>query len=108
MDHYAAFALEALRKTRARENVPSQEEIRAILARQDMSTTIYCHGGGSCKITINSHTTAGEVGQRSSARSCWAPLGPHGSCRVPLGPHGSRRVLLISQRNRVCPRWWRS
>lgn len=31
-----------------------------------MSTTIYCHGGGSCKITINSHTTAGEVGQPAS------------------------------------------
>ncbi|KAG7218961.1 hypothetical protein INR49_005539 [Caranx melampygus] len=61
MDRYAAFALESLRKTRARENVPSQEEIRSIVARQDMSTTVHCHGGGSCKITINSHTTAGEV-----------------------------------------------
>uniref|UniRef100_A0A7N6AC52 Myosin X n=1 Tax=Anabas testudineus TaxID=64144 RepID=A0A7N6AC52_ANATE len=61
MDRYAAFTLESLRKTRARENVPSQEEIRSIVARQDMSTTVHCHGGGSCKITINSHTTAGEV-----------------------------------------------
>uniref|UniRef100_A0A665U792 Myosin X n=1 Tax=Echeneis naucrates TaxID=173247 RepID=A0A665U792_ECHNA len=61
MDRYAAFAIDSLRKTRARENVPSQEEIRAIVARQDMSTTVHCHGGGSCKITINSHTTAGEV-----------------------------------------------
>ena len=61
MEQYAAFALEALRRTRARENVPSQEEIRAVVARRDMSTTVYCHGGGSCKITINSHTTAGEV-----------------------------------------------
>lgn len=61
MDRFAAFTLESLRKTRARENVPSQEEIRAILAQQDMSTTVYCHGGGSCRITINSHTTAGEV-----------------------------------------------
>ncbi|CAJ1072946.1 unconventional myosin-X isoform X2 [Xyrichtys novacula] len=61
MDRYAAFALDALRKTRARENVPSQEEIRSIVARQEMSTTVHCHGGGSCKITINSHTTAGEV-----------------------------------------------
>uniref|UniRef100_A0A671WSY0 Myosin X n=1 Tax=Sparus aurata TaxID=8175 RepID=A0A671WSY0_SPAAU len=61
MDRYAAFALDSLRKTRARENVPSQEEIRSIVARQDMSTTVHCHGGGSCKITINSHTTAGEV-----------------------------------------------
>ncbi|CAB1446570.1 unnamed protein product [Pleuronectes platessa] len=61
MDRYAAFALDCLRRTRSRENVPSQEEIRSIVARQDMSTTVHCHGGGSCKITINSHTTAGEV-----------------------------------------------
>ncbi|TDH06304.1 hypothetical protein EPR50_G00132250 [Perca flavescens] len=61
MDRYAAFALDSLKKTRARENIPSQEEIRAIIAQQDMSTTVHCHGGGSCKITINSHTTAGEV-----------------------------------------------
>ncbi|XP_071348791.1 unconventional myosin-X [Trachinotus anak] len=61
MDRYAAFAIDSLRKTRTRENVPSQEEIRSIVARQDMSTTVHCHGGGSCKITINSHTTAGEV-----------------------------------------------
>lgn len=68
MDRYAAFALDSLRKTRPRENVPSQEEIRAIVARQDMSTTVHCHGGGSCKITINSHTTAGEVG---GSRDFW-------------------------------------
>ncbi|CAL1579384.1 unnamed protein product [Knipowitschia caucasica] len=61
MEKYSAFALEALRRTRSRENVPSQEEIRCIVARQEMTTTVHCHGGGSCKITINSHTTAGEV-----------------------------------------------
>uniref|UniRef100_A0A3Q2E042 Myosin X n=1 Tax=Cyprinodon variegatus TaxID=28743 RepID=A0A3Q2E042_CYPVA len=61
MDRYAAFAFDSLKKTRSRENVPSQEEIRSIVARQEMSTTVHCHGGGSCKITINSHTTAGEV-----------------------------------------------
>ncbi|KAK5614657.1 Unconventional myosin-X [Crenichthys baileyi] len=61
MDHYAAYTLDCLKKTRARENVPSQEEIRSIVARQEMSTTVHCHGGGSCKITINSHTTSGEV-----------------------------------------------
>ncbi|KAM4556029.1 unconventional myosin-X [Fundulus diaphanus] len=61
MERYAAFALDSLKKTRARENVPSQEEIRSIVARQEMSTTVHCHGGGSCKITIDSHTTAGEV-----------------------------------------------
>lgn len=67
MERYATFALDSLRKTRARENVPSQEEIRAIIARQEMSTTVHCHGGGSCKITINSHTTAGEVSRDQSA-----------------------------------------
>ncbi|KAL0966723.1 hypothetical protein UPYG_G00299320 [Umbra pygmaea] len=61
MERYASFSLDSLRKTRGREYVPSQEEIRAVVARQDMTTTVYCHGGGSCKITINSHTTAGEV-----------------------------------------------
>ncbi|KAG7273321.1 LOW QUALITY PROTEIN: hypothetical protein CRUP_014431, partial [Coryphaenoides rupestris] len=27
---------------------------------REMTTMVHCHGGGSCKITINSHTTAGE------------------------------------------------
>lgn len=93
MDHYAAFALEALRKTRARENVPSQEEIRAILARQDMSTTIYCHGGGSCKITINSHTTAGEVGQL-----CWVLMDPARSCQGLLGLTGTVCVSQVVEK----------
>uniref|UniRef100_A0A8C9VX02 Myosin X n=1 Tax=Scleropages formosus TaxID=113540 RepID=A0A8C9VX02_SCLFO len=61
MEKYAAFAFESFKKTKTREFVPSQEEIRAIIDRQEMSTTVYCHGGGSCKITISSHTTAGEV-----------------------------------------------
>ncbi|XP_066511803.1 unconventional myosin-X-like [Hoplias malabaricus] len=61
MDQYAAFSQEALRHMRGRESVPSWEELRAILSRQEMTSTVYCHGGGSCKITINSHTTAGEV-----------------------------------------------
>lgn len=61
MEKYSGFSLEALRRTRSRENVPSLEEIRCIVARQEMTTTVHCHGGGSCKITINSHTTAGEV-----------------------------------------------
>uniref|UniRef100_A0A8C2D1B7 Myosin X n=1 Tax=Cyprinus carpio TaxID=7962 RepID=A0A8C2D1B7_CYPCA len=61
MERYAGFSQDALRHVRGREYVPSQEELRAILSRQDMTSTVYCHGGGSCKITINSHTTAGEV-----------------------------------------------
>uniref|UniRef100_A0A665TUX9 Myosin X, like 1 n=1 Tax=Echeneis naucrates TaxID=173247 RepID=A0A665TUX9_ECHNA len=61
IERYAAFIGESLKKTKTREFVPSQEEIAALLVRQEMSTTVYCHGGGSCKISINSHTTAGEV-----------------------------------------------
>ncbi|ELK25869.1 Myosin-X [Myotis davidii] len=44
-----------------REFVPSRDEIEALIHRQEMTSMVYCHGGGSCKITINSHTTAGEV-----------------------------------------------
>uniref|UniRef100_A0A673CJJ0 Myosin X, like 1 n=1 Tax=Sphaeramia orbicularis TaxID=375764 RepID=A0A673CJJ0_9TELE len=58
---FAHFIGESLKKTKTREFVPSQEEIMALLTRQEMTTTVYCHGGGSCKISINSHTTAGEV-----------------------------------------------
>uniref|UniRef100_A0A3P8PIU7 Myosin X, like 1 n=1 Tax=Astatotilapia calliptera TaxID=8154 RepID=A0A3P8PIU7_ASTCA len=61
IERYATFIGESLKKTKTREFVPSQEEIAALLLRQEMSTTVYCHGGGSCKISINSHTTAGEV-----------------------------------------------
>lgn len=64
IERYATFIGESLKKTKAREFVPSQEEIAALLVRQEMSTTVYCHGGGSCKISINSHTTAGEVRDR--------------------------------------------
>lgn len=64
IERYATFIGESLKKTKAREFVPSQEEIAALLVRQEMSTTVYCHGGGSCKISINSHTTAGEVWDR--------------------------------------------
>ncbi|XP_034050986.1 unconventional myosin-X [Thalassophryne amazonica] len=61
IERYASFIGESLKKTKTREFVPSQEEIAALLVRQEMSTTVYCHGGGSCKISINSHTSAGEV-----------------------------------------------
>uniref|UniRef100_A0A8C9T341 Unconventional myosin-X-like n=1 Tax=Scleropages formosus TaxID=113540 RepID=A0A8C9T341_SCLFO len=61
IEKYAHFIGESLKKTKSREYVPSQEEIAALLTRQEMTTTVYCHGGGSCKISINSHTTAGEV-----------------------------------------------
>ncbi|MBN3297313.1 MYO10 protein, partial [Amia calva] len=61
IEKYAHFIGESLKKTKTREFVPSQEEIAALLTRKEMTTTVYCHGGGSCKISINSHTTAGEV-----------------------------------------------
>lgn len=65
IEKYAHFISESLKKTKTREFVPSQEEIAALLTRREMSTTVYCHGGGSCKISINSHTTAGEVRKNS-------------------------------------------
>nr|XP_034981775.1 unconventional myosin-X isoform X1 [Zootoca vivipara] len=61
MEKYALFIYESLKKTKGREFVPSRDEIEALINRQEMTSTVYCHGGGSCKITINSHTTAGEV-----------------------------------------------
>ncbi|XP_063154832.1 unconventional myosin-X [Candoia aspera] len=61
MARYALFIYESLKKTKGREFVPSRDEIEALINRQEMASTVYCHGGGSCKITINSHTTAGEV-----------------------------------------------
>ncbi|XP_078282791.1 unconventional myosin-X [Rhinoraja longicauda] len=61
LEKFASFIYVSLKKTKMREYVPSREEIIAMMTRQEMTTTVYCHGGGSCKITINSHTTAGEV-----------------------------------------------
>ncbi|XP_037344945.2 unconventional myosin-X [Pungitius pungitius] len=61
IEMFSHFIGESVKKTKNREFVPSQEEIMALLTRQEMTTTVYCHGGGSCKISINSHTTAGEV-----------------------------------------------
>ncbi|XP_026992614.2 unconventional myosin-X isoform X2 [Tachysurus fulvidraco] len=61
LDHYTVFITDSLKKTKIRECVPSQEEISALSNRQEMTSTVYCHGGGACKISINSHTTAGEV-----------------------------------------------
>ncbi|KAM5158485.1 unconventional myosin-X [Mantella aurantiaca] len=61
MEKYVVFIYESLKKTKCREFVPSRDEIQALINRQEITTTVYCHGGGACKITINSHTTAGEV-----------------------------------------------
>ncbi|XP_063965090.1 unconventional myosin-X-like isoform X3 [Lytechinus pictus] len=61
MAKYGAFALDALKRTRTREFPPSRQEIIAILGRREMNATVHCHGEGSCQITINSSTTAGQV-----------------------------------------------
>ncbi|XP_056376909.1 unconventional myosin-X isoform X1 [Hyla sarda] len=61
MEKYAVFIYESLKKNKCREFVPSRDEIEALIKRQEITTTVYCHGGGACKIAINSHTTAGEV-----------------------------------------------
>ncbi|OCT60969.1 unconventional myosin-X isoform X2 [Xenopus laevis] len=61
VEQFAHFIVDVLKKTKCREMVPSQEEISALLTRSQMTTSVYCHGGGSCQISINSHTTAGEV-----------------------------------------------
>ncbi|XP_044294397.1 unconventional myosin-X-like [Varanus komodoensis] len=61
VDRYSQFISDSLKRTKSREFVPSQEEIQALITREEMTTTVYCHGGGSCQITINSHTSAGEV-----------------------------------------------
>ncbi|XP_072179526.1 unconventional myosin-X-like [Diadema setosum] len=61
MAKYGAFALDALKRTRTREFPPSRQEVIAILGRRDMNATVHCHGEGSCQITINSSTTAGQV-----------------------------------------------
>lgn len=70
IEMFAHFITESLKRTKTREYVPSQEEIMALLTRQEMTTTVYCHGGGSCKISINSHTTAGEVTGCSHCFNC--------------------------------------
>lgn len=81
MEKYALFIYESLKKTKCREFVPSRDEIEALIHRQEMTSTVYCHGGGSCKITISSHTTAGEVRERPSCpraylrQENWAQLG---------------------------------
>uniref|UniRef100_UPI00398E7F8D pleckstrin homology domain-containing family H member 3 isoform X2 n=1 Tax=Pristiophorus japonicus TaxID=55135 RepID=UPI00398E7F8D len=63
IDKYAEFITDSLKKTKCRECVPSSEEILVLMQRQEMSCTIHYAGSRFCKITVNSHTTAGEVVQ---------------------------------------------
>lgn len=93
MEKYALFIYESLKKTKCREFVPSRDEIEALIHRQEMTSTVYCHGGGSCKITINSHTTAGEVGSVSSPGVLGAHLPVRLSTCGPRGEHNHAGVL---------------
>ncbi|XP_067825399.1 pleckstrin homology domain-containing family H member 3 isoform X2 [Heptranchias perlo] len=61
IDKYAEFITDSLEKTKSRECIPSSEEILVLMQRQEMSCIIHYAGSRSCKITINSHTTAEEV-----------------------------------------------
>ena len=93
MEKYALFIYESLKKTKCREFVPSRDEIEALIHRQEMTSTVYCHGGGSCKITINSHTTAGEVSGR--------PTGPRASSDRKIVRSSAGVLPLLSKRGRA-------
>ncbi|XP_041029247.1 pleckstrin homology domain-containing family H member 3 isoform X3 [Carcharodon carcharias] len=61
IDKYAEFIKNSLEKTKCRDCVPSCEEILVLIQREEMSCTIHYAGCQFCRVTINSHTTAGEV-----------------------------------------------
>ncbi|XP_069884084.1 pleckstrin homology domain-containing family H member 3 isoform X3 [Dipodomys merriami] len=65
---YARFIRKALSRTRGRELVPSLAEISALSRRQELLCTVHCPGAGACPVTINSHTTVGEVAQELVGR----------------------------------------
>uniref|UniRef100_S4RK96 Uncharacterized protein n=1 Tax=Petromyzon marinus TaxID=7757 RepID=S4RK96_PETMA len=88
---YVAFTWTALQCKLCRQSVPSRDEIRALAEGQEISTTIFCHGGGSCPISITSHVTAGEVVAR-----LLRGLRMEGSCSkfalFECGPDGERAI----------------
>eukprot|EP00118_Oscarella_pearsei_P013163 m.102222 g.102222 ORF g.102222 m.102222 type:complete len:1858 (+) comp37156_c0_seq6:100-5673(+) len=61
MVKFANFCTEAIKRTRPRDYPPSREEIIACLGRRELTAVVHCFGGGTCKISISSATTAGEV-----------------------------------------------
>uniref|UniRef100_A0A2K6URX9 Pleckstrin homology domain-containing family H member 3 n=1 Tax=Saimiri boliviensis boliviensis TaxID=39432 RepID=A0A2K6URX9_SAIBB len=65
---YARFIRKALGRTRGRELVPSLAEISALSRRQELLCTVHCPGAGACAVTIDSHTTAGEVARELVGR----------------------------------------
>nr|XP_014342722.1 PREDICTED: pleckstrin homology domain-containing family H member 3 [Latimeria chalumnae] len=85
IDKYAEFISKSLEKTKLRECVPSWEEILVLINRQEMLCTIhYPAGSGSCKIAINSHTTAEEVVMKMVGR---------------LGLENSRNIFALYEQN---------
>ncbi|XP_061411244.1 unconventional myosin-X-like [Lethenteron reissneri] len=88
---YVAFTWTALQCKLCRQSVPSRDEIQALAEGREISTTIFCHGGGSCPISITSHVTAGEVVAR-----LLRGLKMEGSCSkfalFECGPDGERAI----------------
>uniref|UniRef100_UPI00358EF764 unconventional myosin-X-like isoform X2 n=1 Tax=Myxine glutinosa TaxID=7769 RepID=UPI00358EF764 len=58
---FIAQTQEVLRQGRAREYMPCHPELVALMALSELEATVFCHGGGSCRISVGPHTTAGEV-----------------------------------------------
>ncbi|XP_051894417.1 pleckstrin homology domain-containing family H member 3 isoform X2 [Pristis pectinata] len=61
IEWYAEFITRSLTKTKGRLCVPSSQEIGLLMQQQQMKCTVHYAGSRFCKVTINSHTTAGEV-----------------------------------------------
>ena len=91
--------------------------------RRELSAVVHCYGGGSCKITINSATTAGEVrySQRewchwhfiqnwSKYRSCFLLVGSIYSFKGPkletlfITEVVQRYLAADAKREHKCPR----
>uniref|UniRef100_A0A8C4R6E1 Pleckstrin homology, MyTH4 and FERM domain containing H3 n=1 Tax=Eptatretus burgeri TaxID=7764 RepID=A0A8C4R6E1_EPTBU len=58
---YARFGLAGLHRTSIRSLAPSRTEMQAIARRQDLAVIVQCHVGGTCRVPINNHNTAGEL-----------------------------------------------
>uniref|UniRef100_UPI00358E56A0 unconventional myosin-X-like isoform X1 n=2 Tax=Myxine glutinosa TaxID=7769 RepID=UPI00358E56A0 len=63
-ERYVEFVYGAIERTRDRHVVPSRAELQAVMVLDEVTAMVYCHGGGSCQISISSHITAGEVVER--------------------------------------------
>jgi hypothetical protein len=90
---YARFIRKALGRTRGRELVPSLAEISALSRRQELLCTVHCPGAGACPVSIDSHTTAGEV-----RRSKKVPTASTSETRLPALFVCLPTVLLVELR----------